>query len=156
MLTIQSTSGRNYVITRRGIKGVHAAARPIFEATGIYQIALADNYYSLIAGYHEVGHFETGQTGALAQAERAYQAIMGGPSDLALAMEAAAWRWAVKAWAARGRKLGAREKAFIRYAYGTYCSAHQVRFHAGRKGLRSHLLPGSWTRHTKGGSDGRT
>jgi hypothetical protein len=80
--------------------------------------------------FHELGHFfgEWPEESREANYAR-FMGDLGGKGGLeVLRSEAAAWRWAVKAWTRRGRALGEREQRVIRGYFGSYLRARWAGF----------------------------
>jgi hypothetical protein len=76
---------------------------------------------------HELGHFfEPGGKTQAGKSDR-FMTILGHPvTREILCEEAAAWRWAVRAWTRRGRRLGQRERNLIRLFYQSYLSRRHL------------------------------
>lgn len=81
-----------------------------------------------IALYHELGHvFGPGGKTQGGKSDRMLMKLGAPVTQRVLMEEAAAWRWAVRAWTRRGRRLGPREWAFIRICMQSY-SIRRLRF----------------------------
>lgn len=74
-----------------------------------------------ISMMHEIGHcLEPGGQSPMGKRARSLR-YLGGVMGLAVIQEeAAAWRWAVRAWTRRGRRLDDSVKAIIVQKYQTY------------------------------------
>jgi hypothetical protein len=104
-------------IERRGRSGIGLASALIVQK----RILTGPKTPRLVL-LHELGHFfgEVKEESFGAQRAR-WMGYSGGDVGLEIIRsEAAAWRWAVKAWQRRGRALGAEEKRIIRGYFGSY------------------------------------
>jgi len=108
---------RNFKVTRH-VKALDFDSSVNFEDMVVKVGARAPR----IALLHELGHvFGPGGKTQAGKSDRMLARMGIGPMTREIIMEeAAAWRWAVRAWTRRGRRLRPRERAFIRIYIQSY------------------------------------